>query len=312
MLTHRCLIGACVLVVLSAAAMAQQVQPASSEPVASQAAVQAPAPASVKGPNWSLKLPNTESLVFHGVSNFDKAGGGQGQMAYPMVGGAAGLLVGILTHSALSGAAQDAERSRILKAADNVLGGYQDVLQTLTHRDLMQKSLSLVPVGANKALVEADGRGDSSVSEWAVKSEPVFLITQDQSTLIVENQVVISKANSANADAYKKSVRVVSEVKSAPDLRVFWTQEQGAKLKEETVNLFAKSLELALEDAQRVESSEPKPRKTVRYFEGGEEKMERGEVLDECCGRTLIRTLRGGLMSVPNQRPQKVSASETR
>lgn len=308
LLTHRCLIGACVWGVLSATAMAQQVQSASSEAAATQAPAERPALAPAKGPNWGLQLPKAEPLVFHGVSSFDKAGGGQGAMAYPMIGGPAGLLVGILTHSAVSSAAQNAEKNQILKAADGVLGGYQDILPTLTHRDLMQKSLALIPVGGKKVLLEDGARGEATVSEWTVKSEPVFLITQDQSTLILENEVEISRSG----DAYKKSIRVLSEVKRAPDLRLFWTQDQGAKLKEETVNLFAKSLELALEDAQRSASSEPKPRKTVRYFEGADEKMERGEVLDECCGRTLIRTLRGGLMSVPNQAPQKVSASEPR
>jgi hypothetical protein len=41
--------------------------------------------------------------------------------------------------------------------------------------------------------------------------------------------------------------------------------------------------------------------RTVRYQEGGAEKIERAQVLEQQCGRTVLRTLRGWLLSVPAQ-----------
>ncbi|MDR1461879.1 MAG: hypothetical protein LBI68_01895, partial [Azoarcus sp.] len=41
------------------------------------------------------------------------------------------------------------------------------------------------------------------------------------------------------------------------------------------------------------------PHKTIRYWEGGIKKVERAQQLGEYCRRTVIRTLRGGLMIVP-------------
>jgi hypothetical protein len=41
------------------------------------------------------------------------------------------------------------------------------------------------------------------------------------------------------------------------------------------------------------------PHRTFRYPEGGVEKMERAQLVEAHCGRALLRTLRGWLMSVP-------------
>jgi hypothetical protein len=49
------------------------------------------------------------------------------------------------------------------------------------------------------------------------------------------------------------------------------------------------------------------PHRTVRYRLGGEERMERAQVLSERCDRLLIRNLRGWLMSVPVQCAQETA-----
>jgi hypothetical protein len=259
----------------------------------------APTPAVSSGPSWTLRLPKGDPVAFHGVLSMDQAGGGPGGMAYPAVGGVAGLLVGVLTHSALSGAAQQAEKTRLREQADGVLSPYQADLSTFSHRELMQKALGLAQVGDKKTLLEAD-RGNPS--DWVIDSEPVFYMTQDQAGLILENVVTIRKPGEPEDKHYHNTVRVVGEPASSADLKALWSEGQAAKLKLESEKLLAQSIDLALVDVGRP-GGEAHPRKTVRYLEGKTEKMERGEVLDDCCGRLVVRTLRGWVLSVPMQQP---------
>lgn len=46
-------------------------------------------------------------------------------------------------------------------------------------------------------------------------------------------------------------------------------------------------------------SNTDQPFRTIRYVEGTAEKMERAQLVSEHCGRLVIKTLRGSLMSVP-------------
>jgi len=75
--------------------------------------------------------------------------------------------------------------------------------------------------------------------------------------------------------------------------------EKGAKMKEESASLFARSVDIALSEVARSGADDAAPYKTVRYQQGSIEKMERAKVINEGCNRMLIKTLRGTFMSVP-------------
>jgi len=53
--------------------------------------------------------------------------------------------------------------------------------------------------------------------------------------------------------------------------------------------------------AQMAAAADETPSKTVRFPQGGTERIERAQVLAERCDRVLIRTLRGEIMSVPRR-----------
>ena len=289
----RVVVGAAIWGLMSTAFSAE---PASADTAASAVAVSSVAmPAVSNGPNWVLRVPKADPVAFHGVLNMDKAGGGPGGMAYPAVGGIVGLVAGVLTHSALSGAAQSAEKARLREQADTVLAAYQDKLQGFSHRELMQKAVVLTQMGDKKTVLASD---DSAPSDWVIDSEPVFYMTQDEAALILENVVTITRPGDTKESTYHNTVRVVADPVSAADPKLLWGEDHAARLKAESEKLLAQSIDLALADARRG-SGEPRPRKTVRYPEGKTEKMERGEVLDDCCGHMVVRTLRGWVLSVP-------------
>lgn len=250
-----------------------------------------------QGPNWALRLPKTEPVFFRGVVNFDQAGNGPGAMMYPAPG-ALGLLAAIVTHGVIMESAKSAEKTRLQTEADQVLAPYQDLLKGFQHRELMQKGLEKTALGQRKRLMDA---GTEEDGEWLIESVPVYSMTQDRSALILDNALTIRRPGALGAEPYKNTVRVVSQARTATDLQAAWGAEQGALLKEESASLLAQSLDMGLADAQKSVSAASGPQKTVRYLEGKQEKMERGEVIDNHCGRVVIKTLRGWLMSVPAQ-----------
>ena len=78
-----------------------------------------------------------------------------------------------------------------------------------------------------------------------------------------------------------------------------WLADQGKRLKEISAWLFSESLKIAMSAAYSGADTTEQPVRTIRYFEGSAEKMERAQVISEQCGRMVIKTLRGALMSVP-------------
>ncbi len=251
-----------------------------------------------KDSNWSLRLPKDDKVVYRGVVSFDGAGAGSAQIMYPAPN-AVGMLAAVLTHGAIVGSMRDSQKDKLQEAADKVLLPYQSILGTYKHQELMRRGLEKTLTGGSKKLVQSS---EKPGADWFVESAPVFSITQDQTAIILDNSISIYAPNAPSAAAYQNTVRVVSLAKDGTDLASFWTASDGEKLKEESASLLAESLDIVLSEMTRGPSKGNSPYKTVRYFEGTTEKMERGQLISERCGRALIKTLRDGLMSVPARR----------
>ena len=78
----------------------------------------------------------------------------------------------------------------------------------------------------------------------------------------------------------------------------YWSKEEGARLKAESALLLARAMDIALA-THADDDLAAKPFKTFRYREGLTERMERGQLVSEGCGRIVMKNLRGILMSVP-------------
>lgn len=242
---------------------------------------------------WSLRLPHDEHLVYHGIASFDEAGTGSGSMLY-YAPSAAGLFASILAHGLVSESAKMAQKNKLQASADNVLSAYQDVLKSFRYSELMERAFT--KVSSDFSLKLAD---DSATAERGtlIESTPVFSLTPDQTAFIVDNAIVIHMTGYKTG--YHKGIRVVSAAKDMTDPPAFWTANNGEKLKDESAQLVAESLEIAFGDASARSDTNAIPYRTVRYREGSAEKIERAQLISEHCGRMLIRTLRGELMSVP-------------
>ena len=251
---------------------------------------------------WSLQLPEDEKVVFKGVVNYDASGPSGSAMLYPAPN-AVGLLAGLITHAIILESAKGRKKSAAQEAADKVLLPYLDVLQTYTHRELMQRALDKAVIDRPLKLLPYSEKNEAS---WLIQSIPIFSLTQDQTALVLDNTILISQLG---VPPYSNTIRIVSTAKNEPNLIQYWTANQGENLKEISAGMVADSVQIALSGVAGKLNTENTAYKTLRYFEGNTEKMERALLLSERCNRVLIKTLRGWLMSIPtirNEAPASV------
>jgi hypothetical protein len=215
-------------------------------------------------------------------------------MLYPAPN-AAGLLAAIITHGILAESQKNQQKEKMQQEADAVLEPFQPVLGRFMHRELMQKALDKVRWGNSRQLLDAKQLS----SGWLVEAAPRFAMTQDRRALVLDNLVNVFRPGETDKPAFQTGVRVVSRVREAASVPAVWSEADGAALREESVNLFAHSLELALQSAGR--PAHEAAFRTMRYREGEAEKMERAQPLARFCERQVVVTLRGALMSVPSE-----------
>jgi hypothetical protein len=283
---NRILVFCCCLIDIGLAAC-EASEIAGTKPAAGQAAM---------GRNWSLKLPKIDKVVFSGALDYDGASVDTNSMLYPAPNAAA-FLVSVVTHGLIVESQKDNQRKKAQEQADEVLEPYRLILDTFTFSQLAQPWLDgSLPATGRKLVV--DGESPEG-GDWSIESVPVFLMAQNQKALILDNLVSI-RAPNANEDTLQQTrIRVISHAEENPDPAAIWTADQGRKLKEVSAWLFSESMNIALNDASHNAGNHDHPFKTIRYLEGGTNKMERAQVIDDRCDRLVIRTLRGSFMSVP-------------
>lgn len=232
---------------------------------------------------WAADM--AERPEFRGVLNKDGAGMGPGNMLYPGVGGLAGLFVGVLTHAAVNSSVQTAEMKRLQTRADAVLVPYAGALQALTSDELLLRTREEVarlggwPGGASLEL------------------RPVFLMTQDRRAVLMD---VFARFSDGNGAPASMGMRVVSDPRATQEVDE-WADAEGNGLRRVTVALLARAVQhLARHfNGPRADDAAAPVERTVRFVEGGAQRMERAAVLEQRCGRALLRTLSNTLMSVP-------------
>lgn len=246
-----------------------------------------PAAGAAGMPDVSLSLPPSAKVAFFGAINSDQAGQA-GAMLYPAPG-LIGFLAAVATHGVLNSASNSAAAEKRRTQADLVLLPYQSVLDSFTPEQLHAATLQRL-------------RQQSTPVE--IDSAPAFVMTQDQSALVLDNTLEIRVPGALKP--YRQTVIVVLPAAPADSAPAYWSDAGGKALKEASARLLATSIEVALADMQSGPQAEGK-HKTVRYMEGQKEKVERAELLRETCDSVVLRTLRGNLMHVPRKEPTACS-----
>jgi hypothetical protein len=241
-----------------------------------------------------LRVPREDDIVYRGVVSSDSADVGSTQMLYPAFD-LASFLAAVVTHGVIVDSVKRGKKSKQQEAADLVLIPYLPALKGFGHKELMERGLARSASSGRFGLL---GPTETRLSGWYVESAPIFAMTQDQRALVLDNVVAIQAADDPKGPSYRNVVRVVSRPRSEDDLLSYWTEDQGRRIREESVALFAESLDMVMHDVTG-HGQDASPFKTLRYMQGGTEKMERAQLVVAGCERRIIRTLRGWLMSVP-------------
>jgi len=253
--------------------------------------------------HWWVRAPADMAVAYRGMPEFEGAGLNTAPMMYVAPGGLIGLLAAVAVHGAISDSVLSGQKDKIREEADKVLVPYQAVLQRVTHRVLIERALPKVAHGASRAFIDA---GEALPDAWVIESTPVFMITRDHRALVLDNAIVV-KGPGSPAVRYQGLVRVVASPRTLAtepaDLPHPWLADDGRLLAEESSSLFAESLDIVLAELAKGPRAAEPTQKTVRYAEGGLDRMERGTLLVDGCDRVLLKTLRGGLMSVPRRAP---------
>lgn len=244
-----------------------------------------------------LKPPLAQEVSWRGMLSAEGTGvGGGPQLLYPAPG-VAGLLAAIFTHAAISQSVQSSQRKAEQEAADRVLEPYRDALRSWGSADLWDAAVLAAPAALKLQRAEPAPAPNPRATLDVV---PVFTLAQDEGVLVAD--VAIKRSAAAGATATEVLVRVVSSPHDAADARSHWSADGSRRLKDAAARMLAHAIDLAERHPASVASDAPA--RTHRYLQGGIERSERAQLLTGDCSRAVLRTLRGGLLSVP-QRPQE-------
>lgn len=244
----------------------------------------------------SFQPPPISQISLSAIVSLDKAGEKkEASMLYP-ANNAGTLLVGIFAHAMLSKSTQDSEKNKIQKRADMALEEYKPVTNTIRPQQLFQEAVEQlntqhhlgIELNVPTAPVQVIGLSD----------QLEFQMTHDQRALIVQTTLKVHTQHSNNAYTLQAISKPLEESKFPAE---YWKAEHGSNLKTQLATLVAQVLHMASRMQQLVEKETDIPQKTHRYFEGGKERMQRGQLLAEECDYMTVKNLRGWIIHLPKK-----------
>lgn len=264
----------------------ETVAPAELAPVAAPA---------VARPVMVLRGALAQKVAFQGAVSYDNAGTGAGMVMYPAPG-LAGLLAAVATHAMISGSVREAEKKTLRDQADAILVPHQEWLNGYTLGALFLDAHGTIASADKVRIVEQ--QAPPVAGEIVVDNVPLFSMTQDLRSLILDN--AISIRTQGQAQPFTMVIRIVSPARDANVDAAYWFDASGASLRQTTAGMMARSIDVAMRH-MRDKAGPAAQFRTVRYNEGGAERIERAEVLKARCEDLELRTLRGNVMVVPRR-----------
>lgn len=253
------------------------------------------------------RAPAAPEVAWRGMLSTEGGAVGVGTQIglYPAFG-AAGLLVAIFTHAAISQGVQSSQRQREQEEADKVLEPYATTLRAWPASALWAAAIAdtSAATGEPSAPTLKLWDGHTPVAEGAVvEAAPLYTLAQDEGVLVLD--LAVKLVPSPGAAPLESVVRVVSSPHDAADSRAHWSADEARRLKTTAAAMLAHGLQLALRHAGP--AANDAPMRSHRYLQGSVERTERAQQLAAGCARVVLRTLRGGVLSVP-QRPAEGAA----
>lgn len=256
-----------------------------------------------------LHPPAVAEVAWRGMLPTEGEGVAMGtQLVYPVYG-AVGLLAAIFTHAAISQGAQSAQRQKLQDDADRVLDVYRPLLNDWPAQALWDATLAAAATALSAHTDPAAGlplkpwQAAGAGAEPSAVAVPVFTLSQDEAVLVADVAIKLQPAPAAGAPTLELMVRVVAAPPATTDVRAHWTADQAQRLKARAAAMLAHALAVAHHHG--ASAAPDTPARTHRYLQGSIERSERAHRLGGDCARVVLRTLRGGLLSVPLKPPEE-------
>jgi len=245
-----------------------------------------------------LQLEFQDGVRFLGEYDNDSVGLDSGNMVYPGDAGVAGFLAAILTHAAISGSVKDNAYSKVQEEANKVLLPYSKYLQGFKNEELFSSIIGKIN-DKHKFRIEKYDGSNNELSDFVLKSEPIFYMSQDQKELILKHAMTIHRVNQPDKIIYKNITEIASNRINNDNMFNFWIEQNNLPII--SADLYAESIDLLFFDMKNdFEKHQVQSQKTYRFMRGGKKSYERGTFVKSKCGYTVIRTLRGWLKSFPD------------
>ena len=245
-----------------------------------------------------LGFPADHDVLFLGKITTDQADNLSGSMAYPGYD-AASFLAAIIAHAAAQGAVDAQEEHRKREAANKVLEKYQAALSKINRISLVEENPKIEITGEMVTLYPYDQQIDTEKNLYVAEVDPVFYVAQNERSLVLSNRVLFKETKRPNTATKRMVIEYVSSPYLDDNPTEYWSSENYKPFISTSTKIFRQTIRLALEYQQDMSSLLGKKNKTIRYYESGKKKVERGHVIEEYCDRIVFLTLRQSIKSVP-------------
>lgn len=238
-----------------------------------------------------IKVDTHNDVQFQGMYDYDDIIVGAPRGGY-VSDGYGGLIGGIASQTQNRAAKYDAQAE-----ANKVLLQYQEYLQQFEGGELLLSVLEELDKAYDfkiKQLV-----GEASVEGWILSSEPVFFMTQNQRELALRHGMYITSTDDPDHILHRNMVEILSAKSPNENAMQYWIEDNMLPIV--AGELYAQSVQLFIADALDKYNGLESDEQTFRFTLGGENQFERGFLVEEECGQTTIKTLRGGFKIFPTQ-----------
>ena len=249
-----------------------------------------------------IKVDTHSDVQFQGMYDYDDTIVGGEDAGYVSTGYADIELIRAIT----SQTQNNAEKYDVQAEANKVLLQYQEYLQQFEGGELLLSVLEELDKAYDfkiKQLV-----GGAPVEGWILSSEPVFFMTQNQRELALRHGMYITSTDNPDYILHRNMVEILSAKSPNENAMQYWIEDNMLPIV--AGELYAQSVQLFIADALDKYNDLESDEQTFRFKLGGENQFERGFLVEEECGQTTIKTLRGGFKIFPTQPAPEIQMTD--
>lgn len=255
-------------------------------------------------------LHEIQSVNFLGQPSRDNKMSSAGGMAYPGYD-AASFAAGIIVHALFQGGANAKKERKKQEAFNAVLSPYRDYINQL---DASEICPNVIHLDKDKGVKLIPGKNPVNNIYSVAKAEPVYWMNQDASRLTLVNKIHFSEGSTKTISNTQKRTKSRSKNPTKPkgephtvvhytyaantpdENSDYWATDGYQPLENAIQLMFEQSMRLAF---QYQDTKSNAGITTLKYFENGQKRVERGRLIRADCNRMEFISLSGIIKSVP-------------